>query len=637
MKAAKIIMAMAILVFLASSPLWAPPQEPEGEWKFYGGDPGNSHYSRLTQINKTNVGQLQVAWEWQTGDVPMPQYGVTPVRFEATPLMLDDVLYLPTPYHRVVALDAKTGKELWNYDPHSYELGPGIPGQPFAFHRGVAAWTDGKERRIFMPSRGHLMALDATTGKLLPRFGKEGIVDMTETLVWKVKDRVHYNNDSPPVVYKNLVIMGSAVPDLQYYHQSPPGDVQAFDARTGKLVWSFHTTPQAGEFGNDTWENESWKYTGHANAWPPMALDEKRGLLYLPLSSPANDYYGGERKGNNLFADSLVCLDANTGKRVWHFQTVHHDLWDYDGVMAPNLLTIHVNGKTIDAVAAVSKTGFTYVFNRATGEPVWPIAERPVPQSDVPGEKTSPTQPIPTKPPAFAQQGFTVDDVVDFTPEIKAMALEKIKDYRLGPIFTPPSFQGTLMLPAHGGGANWGSSSADPEKGILYARAENFLQLMKLKKQEDPQQQLGEANTDSLTVGNGIRINKPPYSTLTAIDLNKGEILWQVPVGETPPAIRNNPLLKGVNFPPTGATGYAGVLVTAGLVWIGPGDNKLYALDQDTGKVVWSSELKSPVSGIPMTYRTRSGRQFVVVATGGGARPTTLVAFALPEKSASAP
>lgn len=643
METQKVLRIVRLLVFLSAAITWAQtPVEmsSDGEWPYYGADQANSHYSRLTQINKNNVQKLQVAWEWKAGDAAIPEYQVTALHgFEATPLMINDVLYLPTSYHRAVALDANTGKEIWSYDPRVYQWGPGR--QPWTTHwarlRGVATWTDGKQRRILLPARSELIALDAETGKLITSFGRDGIVDLTEHLVWKT-EKTDYTNSSPPVVYKNLVIVGSSVPDNLVFPQSPPGDVQAFDAVTGKFVWSFHTIPQAGEFGNDTWENESWKTTGHTNVWPPMTLDEKRGLLYLPVTSPANDYYGGERKGNNLFGDSLVCLDANTGKRVWHFQTVHHDLWDYDGIMTPNLLTIHVDGKPIDAVAAVSKNGFTYVFDRVTGEPVWPIVERPVPQSDVPGEKTSPTQPFPTKPPAFAQQGFTENDVADFTPEIKELALTKLKEYRYGPIYSPPSVQGTLYMPSSTGGSEWGSGSVDPDNGILYVRANNILAVMKLQGPGvDENGSVGFSRfpykyleAPHLTISGGLPVNKPPYGTMTAIDLNKGEIKWQVPVGDTP-AIHDNPILKGLNLPPVGAIGRPGSLVTAGgLLFIGPGDQTFVALDKDNGQRLWVADRKTPIGGTPMTYRTHSGRQFIVVATGRAGN-MSLVAYALPK------
>jgi glucose dehydrogenase len=656
MKPVRIIMAILILsILIGSSLLWAPPTDSDGEWLRYNGDLSNSRYSRLTQINKDNVAGLQIAWQWKPNEEPIAQYGATPGRFAATPLMVDDVLYLPTSYHRVVALDAQTGKELWSYDPHAYEFGASPTGAGWNKHRGVATWTDGKQRRIFLSTRGRLMALDATTGKLIPRFGREGIVDLTETLSWKVPDKSHIDNSIPPVIYKNLAIVSGGIPDRVIEPYSTPGDVQAFDVLTGKLVWIFHPTPHAGDPLTATWEDESWKFTGHANAWTPnIAVDEKRGLVYIPTTEPANDYFGGERKGNNEPADSLVCLDANTGKRIWHFQTVHHDLWDYDGVMGVNLLTIHVDGKTIDAVAAVSKTGFTYVFDRVTGKPVWPIVERPVPQSDVPGERTSPTQPFPTKPPAFAQQGFTAEDVVDFTPEIKAMALEKIKPYRSGPMYNPPSFQGTLLLPQNLGGANWGGASADPDKGILYVRAENVLQVLKIGKRITEKEKPRGDEPDwphplALTVGSGIQINKPPYASLTAIDLNKGEILWQVPLGDMS-SVRNNPLLKGVDLPPTGAPGgHAGALVTAGgLIFVTSTDSKIYAFDKENGKVLWAGDLKNFFSlatdpkgrlisadSAPMTYRTRSGQQFVVMAAGGE-KSASLIAFTLPGNSAPA-
>jgi glucose dehydrogenase len=625
----------SLLIFMAANGM----AQNEVNWPVPGGDPGSMRYSPLTDINASNVKQLQLAWKWSTGEKPIPEKDVAPGGFEATPIVIDGVLYVSTPYNRVVALSAETGNELWSYDPESYNWGPGVPGVTFGRHRGVASWTDGAERRIFLNTRWRLIALDSKTGKPITTFGENGEIDLTKNLVWPVTDKPDYMNTSPPVIYKNLVIVGSAVSDSLVYEKSPPGDVQAFDVHSGKRIWSFHTIPQKGEFGNETWQENSWQFSGHTNVWTPIALDERRGLLYLAVSTPANDYYGGKRKGSNLFADSLLCLDANTGKRIWHYQTVHHGLFDYDGVMAPTLGTIRANGQTIDAVAAVSKTGFTYVFDRVTGKPVWPIVERPVPQTDVPGERTSPTQPFPLKPPPFAMQGFTENDVVDFTPELKGMALEMLKKYRHGPIFMPPSFQGTVLLPGNGGGANWGGSSFDPETGMLYVKATNIAKLITLQKPEPgegPKKNYPGAGsgdyfwhfpTQPMVAGN-IPINKPPYGTLTAIDLNRGEIAWQVPVGDTP-SVRNNPALKGLDLPPLGSAGNAGAMITrGGLAFIGGGDIKFHALDKATGKEVWAENLGMRSDANSMTFRARDGRQFVVVAAGSGAQ-ATLFAFSL--------
>ena len=627
-------------VLFVLSETFLPAQTPEGEWRYFAGDAASTHYSRLTQINKSNVTRLQAAWEWTTGDRPRPQYGndTGPAPFEATPLMIGGLLYVPTPFAGVAALDAATGEEVWNYDSPAHTWQTEYPPASWMKQRGLAAWTDGQQTRIFFPSAGRLIALDAETGRPISGFGSEGIADLTENLVWELQDKRHYFNTSPPVVYNNLIILGSAIPDSFVYPQNPPGDIQAFDVRTGDFVWSFHTVPQPGEFGNETWEDESWSRTGHANAWPPMTLDEERGLLYVPLTSPGNDYYGGDRKGDNLFSGSLVCLDANTGERKWHFQAVRHDVWDYDGVMTPSLLTIRVDGRTIDAVAAVSKTGYTYVFDRVTGQPIWPIEERPVPQTDIAGEQTAPTQPFPTKPPPFVSPGFTRDDVVDFTPEIRARAMEMLEGLRFGPIFTPPSMEGTVMRPSNIGGANWGGSSADPDRGILYVKAKTTISIITLEeRQEEPGSDPPRGwsyfpyrhTLERPTLSEAIHLSKPPYGTITAIDLNEGEILWQVPSGDIP-EMRNDPMMRGVNPPPLGATGNAGLLVTAGgLLFTAPGDNKLYALDQESGAVLWEGELPHGAEGTPMTYRSGDGRQFVVVATGEGS-DATLVGFALP-------
>lgn len=614
------------------------------EWPVYGGDPGGMKYSALTEINRENVQRLELAWTWNTGEGPMPTAGdafVSPGPFEATPLMIGDTLYLSTPYSRAVALDANTGEELWSYDPRAYEWG-----QTYWHHRGVATWTDGTERRVFINSRWRLIALDATTGAPIPTFGQGGEVDLTKDLIWDVFSRLLYHQTSPPVVYDDIVIVGSAVTDGWVYDRNSPGDVQAFDVRTGERVWSFHTIPQEGEFGNETWEDGSWSYTGSSNVWAPFTLDEERGLVYLPVSTPNGDFYGGERKGDNLFAESLVCLDANTGERVWHFQLVHHGIWDYDLAAPPNLVTIQVDGRTIDAVVALGKTGFAYVFDRVTGEPVWPIEERPVPQSDVPGERTSPTQPFPTKPPPFARQGFTVDDVIDFTPELRAMALEVIKDYRLGPIFTPPSLEGTVVM-GEAGGANWGGAAFDPESGVLYVRGENRARLMRLRESSPESGYWRDGRgLAAISPPEGedspywIPIDKPPYTVLTAIDLNVGEHVWQIPLGDSP-AIRNHPLLRGLDLPPLGITKepahgvFAGPLATGGgLVFISGGGAKLYAIDAANGETLWEGDLGGARGfSNPMTYQTRSGRQFVVIATSReDYSDSKLMAFALPQQ-----
>ena len=441
------------------------------EWPFYGGDQAGQRYSPLSQINRGNAAKLKVAWEWKTGEAPLPEFKTRPGNFEATPLMIDGVLYLSTPYNRVVALDAASGHEIWSYDPKAYADGQPPNGTGFV-HRGVGAWRDGSKLRILINSRAKLIELDAQSGKPVSQFGDNGVVDLVAGLRWKT-DPNQYTNTSPVVIYKDLVIVGNGVADRIAYKQDPPGDVRAFSARTGKLVWTFHTVPMKGELGADTWEGDSASYTGHTNVWAPLTLDPSRGLVYLPVSTPSNDFYGGARHGTNLFAESLVCLDAATGKRKWHYQILHHGLWDYDLPSPPELVTIHQNGHAIDAVVQLTKSGFAFVFDRVTGKPVWPIEERPVPASDVPGEKASPTQPFPTKPPTFERQGVTLDDAFDLTPELQAEAQAALKKYRIGPLYTPPSLEGTVMRPGTIGGANWGGGAIDPATGIIYIKSTN--------------------------------------------------------------------------------------------------------------------------------------------------------------------
>jgi len=618
-------------------------------WPVYGGDPGGMKYSPLASINRDNVHRLAPAWEWNVGEAPIPQTDSTkaarPGNFQVTPLMIHDTLFLSTPFNRVVALDAATGRELWAYDPGAYRFGQPSNGTGFV-HRGVATWTDGTERRIFINSRWRLIALDGATGKPIPTFGATGEVDLTATILWKV-NKLHYTNTSPPVVYRDLVIVGNGVGDRLVYPNDPPGDVQAFDVRTGRLVWRFNPIPQPGEFGSETWENESSRRTGHTNVWAPFTVDTARGLVYLPVSTPSNDFYGGDRKGANLFGETLVCLDANTGKRVWHYQIIHHGLWDYDLPAPPSLITIRPGGRTIDAVAVVTKQGFVFTFDRVTGEPVWPIEERPVPPSDVPGEQAWPTQPFPTKPAPFVPQGFMPDDVLDFTPELKALALAEVQQYRLGPLFTPPSLQGTIQMPGIIGGAGWGGAAFDPETGVLYVKATNSPHLAKLTEWPpsdtvraryyfDRSASLGIRAPVPATDGTApdrprpIPVHKPPYGTLVAIDMHTGEHRWQVTVGDTP-WMREHPLLKGLDLPPLGVSGSPGPIVTGGgLVFLTGGGSVLYAFDKTDGRVLWQADLGQIGYAVPMTYQTSNGRQYVVIATGEDDH-AVLKAFALKE------
>ncbi len=605
------------------------------DWAFWGGDPGGAHYSTLTTINTQNVSELKPAWTWKTGETAIEQYGVRPGMFEDTPVVIGDAMYVTTPYNKVVALNPETGAEIWSYDPKSYVDGQPPNGTGYV-HRGIAVWRDGSQSRIYLNTRYRLVSIDAKTGKLDSKFGDNGVVDLSQGLVWPI-NKMHYTETSPPVVYKDLVIVGNGVGDRLSYKNDPPGDVRAFDVRSGKRVWSFHTIPQAGEPGNETWGNDSWKFTGHTNVWAPFTLDEKRGLVYLPVSTPSNDFYGGNRPGNNLYGETLVCLDANTGAHKWHYQIIHHGLWDYDLASPPALVTITVKGKKIDAVVQLTKHGFAFVFDRVTGKPVWPIEERPVPQSDVPGEHSSPTQPFPTKPPAYSPQGVTLDDAFDLTPELKAEAQAEMKKFRLGPLFTPPSIQGTLGRPGIIGGANWGGGAFDPDTGMLYIHTSNQPAVFRVKKPDHSSANPRAAEVDAEWSGDlGVQasfhgrlpLTKPPYGHISAIDLNHGTIAWQQPFGDMP-ELRRNPALKDVTLPPAlGVAGPQGGVVTkGGLFFVSGEDLFLHAIDKTNGKDLWQGALPAKSYGNPLTYRARDGKQYVVIAVGQG-NDTSLVAFA---------
>jgi len=625
------------------------------EWPVYGGDPGAQRYSSLADISPANVSTLRPVWEWETGEVERPDTAAGgaawPGRFQATPVMLGDTLYLSTPFNRVVALDANSGREFWSFDPGATRWGLIGDDRAGYVHRGVAVWSGDGARRVFLNSRWRLIALDGRTGRPVPSFGTQGEIDLTRDLRWPVT-RTHYGNTSPPVVWRDLVIVGSAVPDRMVYERDPPGDVQAFDVRTGARIWRWQSIPDTGEPGSETWKDGANERTGHGNVWAPFTVDTARGLVYLPVSTPSNDWYGGRRKGAGLFGESLVCLDARTGRRVWHYQLVHHGLWDYDPPAPPVLVSLTVDGLRVDAVAVPGKTGFLYVFDRVTGKPLWHIEERPVPASDVPGEETSATQPFPTRPPAFARQGVADSDLVDFTPEIHARARALLRSYRTGPLFTPPSLQGTIVLPGWQGGAGWGGAGFDPVSGTLYVKANNRAVLARLvpapaggpdsnvKFILDPSLPPVRALTIPLETRTGllrrfsktvlIPLVRPPYGTLTAIDLQQGVIRWQVPIGDTR-SVRFHPRLRGLKLPPLGVEGSPGPLVTAsGLLFITGGGEELFALDAMSGDVLWSWNLGRIGYSNPMTYRTGSGRQFIVLATGAGAG-ARLVAFALPE------
>jgi quinoprotein glucose dehydrogenase len=659
----------------------------KGEWRFYGGDSGTTKYSPLDQINATNVKDLKIVWQWKAQN-----FGKRPdFNWEVTPLMAGGVLYFTAGTRRdVLAVDAATGETLW-----MYRLDEGARGATVArtVNRGLALWSDGKgDDRVLLISPGfQLVALNAKTGLPLPAFGKEGLIDLTEGLDRDVVKPGQIGSSSPAIVVRDTVVVGAALlaGTAPPSKTNVPGYIRGFDVRTGKKLWTFHTIPHPGEFGNETWENDSWKYTGNTGAWAPLSGDEELGYVYIPVEEPTGDFYGGNRHGDNLFSDSLVCLDARTGKRIWYFQLVHHDVWDWDVAAPPILVDITVDGKRIKAVAQVTKQAFTFVFDRVTGKPVWPIVERPVPQSTVPGEKTSPTQPFPTKPAAFDRQGFSLDDLIDFTPELKAEAVKMASQYQMGPLYTPPIVSGTdgklatIMLPHHVGGGNWPGGAVDAETGILYVASVTNQDTLALSVADPKRSDMGyvgggggrggagrgagggrgggqpggqpgaqPAYTGSFddegarpiqrqgSGPQGLPLVKPPWGRITAIDLNSGDHVWMAPNGETPDFVKNHPLLKGIDVSNTGKGSRSLLMVTKTLLfapegnnlWVTPaggGGNMLRILDKMTGKLIHQIALPGMATGIPMTYMVND-RQFVVVAIGATGMPAELVALALP-------
>jgi quinoprotein glucose dehydrogenase len=631
------LLASAFALSSALCPLSSEAQGAAGEWPNYHRDLASTRYSPLDLITRDNVSKLAVAWTW------VPDSAGPEVKNENTPLMIGGVLYVTTgPQRNVAALDAATGRQLWRWNweesPTRFRFSPRT-----GAGRGVAYWTNGREARIFTVTPGfRLVALDAKTGLPIESFGEKGFVDLRASLGLPINlDSTEIGNSSPPLVFENTVVIPPALREggAPASYKNVPGRVMAFDAVTGKMKWRFNTIPVKGEPGYETWLNGSAEYTGNAGVWAPMSVDTRRGYIYLPVEDATGDYYGGHRHGNNLYSASLVCLDIRTGKPVWHYQIVHHDIWDRDNPTAPVLMDITVDGRRIEAVAQITKQAFVYVFDRATGKPVWPIVEKPVPQTDVPGEWTSPTQPYPTKPPAFDRQGITVDDLIDYTPALRAKALELIKPYRLGQLWSPPSLaaapdstRGTLSVPSSVGGANWEHGSFDPETRTLYVGSFTSVTNFALRRDS--------VRSDMRYVGggggnprpDGLPLLKPPYNRITAIDMQKGELLWTVPGGDTPDLIKNNPALAGVDVGITGATTRPAVMATKTLLFASEGYGSravLHVFDKKTGARVADIPVPGSIGGSPMSYAV-NGKQYVAVWVGRQGMPARLVTLALP-------
>jgi quinoprotein glucose dehydrogenase len=611
------------------------------EWRFYGGDQSGTRYSSLKQINHDNVARLKRAWTYQTGELDL---GLRTASFQAsfscTPLVIDGVMYLSTPSSRVIALDAETGHELWKFDPQANKQT-----REFNSHRGVAYWESAgpgktRDRRILYGTvDGRLIALNAETGELYPDFGNAGYVDLRAGDAERFRQEPSWGArvTSPPVVFRDLVIIGWGLPE--YPAKGPGGDVRAFDVRTGKLVWTFHTVPHPGEPGNDTWARDSWKDRMGVNVWSMMSLDEKRGLVFLPIGSPAYDFYGGDRKGQNLFANSLVALNAATGKLVWYYQMVHHDLWDYDLPAQPLLFIARHNGKSIPAVAQITKMGFVFVLDRVTGKPLFPVEERAVPQSNVPGEATWPTQPIPVKPPALARQSMNREDISRVSPESEKYCSELFDKLTNKGVYTPAGLEPTLMFPGYHGGGNWSSGSFDPATGYLYVNMneDGALGVMNPQPAGAPIPYIRRGRFEEYAWfrdQNNRPCQKPPWGTLAAVDLNRGEIVWQVPLG-----IVEELEAKGIHN--TGTQNLGGSIVTAsGLVFIaGTTDRRFRAFDARSGKVLWEAQIEADGHATPMTFQgKKSGKQFIVIPAGGGGflrslssvLSDTVVAYSLP-------
>jgi glucose dehydrogenase len=630
----------------------------QGGWRYWGGDAGVTKYSTLDQIGPANVKSLRIVWRRPAVDATLTNAfpDLTPSRnLRGTPIMVDGVLYAPNGVGLLEAFDPGTGKTIWVEEPFE----PGMRGVAGQSTRGAAYWKSGAEERVFITRGQYLESLNPKTGKPFPDFGTKGRVNLSVESPWAR----NYAWTAAPVIVGDIIVLSGSNgnEDAGPEKESAPDNIRGFDVRTGRLRWTFHVVPHPGELGSDTWGGDSWAFSGNLNAWGGISVDETLGYVYIGLTAPNNSLYGGERPGQNLFANTLVCLEGNTGKLIWHYQLVHHDMWDYD-LMTPHLGDITVNGKRIKAVFALSKRPDVFVFDRVTGQPVWPIEERSVPRSTVPGEHSWPTQPFPTRPPPFEQFGMTPNDVIDFTPALHEEALRLLKRYVLGPAFTPPSVsssgpdgkKGSFVIPGVGG-TNFNGGTFDPDTGILYVIGHK-LPLIRGLIHPKPMPagskytslpwaeqrplvggfQAVFPGSDGMPGPQGLPFTKPPYGSITAIDMNRGDILWKVANGDGP---RNHPALKGLNLPPLGVAGRPTPLLTRTLLFLGEGSDaltsalgggkKFRAYDKKTGNVAWETELPAGTTSGPITYLF-GGKQYIVVPIGDTTSAAEWVALALP-------
>ncbi len=626
----------------------APPAP--GNWAVYGSDKASTKFTRLDGITGENFPNLTIAWQWATADQPILDADTTmwTGRYEATPLAIDGILYTTTSLSQAVAIDGASGTTLWTYDPGTWRAG--TPTNVGFVHRGLTYWkpANGSPRLIYGTGDGYLVALDPATGRPIPEFGKGGQIDLTEGLRRPIK-REHYGVTSPPMICGDMLVVGSSIWDLNTDSLPPPGDVRGINPSTGATAWTFESIPQSELVAQRSWEGNSWLTYGNTNVWTYMSCDEELGMVYLPFSTPTSDYYGGGRPGDNLYAESVVAVRVKTGEKVWHFQGVHHGIWVYDFPAAPILVDITVEGRLIKALAQVSKQAFTYVLDRVTGAPVWPIEERPVPQSPtVPGEKLWPTQPFPTKPAAFDRQGVLDEELIDFTPALTAEARRILRQWDRGPLFTPLSARGTLSMPGFIGGASWAGAAVDPDRGILYVPSVTLPTVLSLGKPAGPSAYAYQVGFNAHPEGpQGLPFTQPPYGRVTAIDLNTGEHLWVTPMGEGP---RNHPALKGLNLPNLGWPFRTFVLKTPSLLlaaqegpWslrgisrrgnaiiVGSEDKAptLRALDPATGAILGEIPIPGNASGGLMTYLA-GGEQYIAIPHGGASQRAGIVALKL--------